>query len=689
MNFIKINNNEKAAIKDKKWKNPGAKLYNQLLDSMYCEGNIPTDSKDIDDAVKNGRYIQWDSYIKETYLIAPVNNINNSPHGRTPYSRSGCKYPHHVIRDNELVLSLGGVKAAYARAKQQGIYKGEVKDHLDRHMKELGLLDKKGIHYESLIEDNFIDIESFLMESSDIDLSDDIIYSLNEKSHGNLNNLFRAAFDFDTGHMLQIVYDAKDGEITNTGRTLKGKMSDEEKQAEIADVQKNIRKTGHLDFQSKGNKVIAINDLVTKENIKNRVVRTIGVFTPGVDRYSIDVSDDLEIIKSGEFINNFIKKYVYSIKVGEVDNVPSFKSTYWHKNARVKPNGYTDRVKRISGSEHQNKSRGIYVNNYIANRLGEKPVGELKASIKRKGMIISLSNTLNLICGCNHKIIECDANTKYYYELIEHFKDTMNKFKTNPSLFKDIKVPLIPEDDYDDDPNSYVIRNDLENTIKEWQNRINQYNEYIKTNKNTKIENTNKLNDFKKKYIDLFTNLNGHSNIDSKIFEFDKIDAVKRYIKSKNNKDIYFKESLDENLYDNIFTENTDMLFNETLDEIEESFAWMDSVLYGDLFEEKKTQEEYAREHFKKKYKYDPKTSTIEVNGKRIKVDISNNIKSNTIFVGYKEDSIDVFINVLYGVLCAKVSDCKIIFMVMFPFLCVICYRRSLFPLWRYNNRRS
>ena len=49
MNFIKINNNEKAAIKDKKWKNPGAKLYNQILDSMYCEGNIPTDSKDIDD----------------------------------------------------------------------------------------------------------------------------------------------------------------------------------------------------------------------------------------------------------------------------------------------------------------------------------------------------------------------------------------------------------------------------------------------------------------------------------------------------------------------------------------------------------------------------------------------------------------------------------------------------------------
>ena len=43
--------------------------------------------------------------------------------------------------------------------------------------------------------------------------------------------------------------------------------------------------------------------------------------------------------------------------------------------------------------------------------------------------------------------------------------------------------------------------NVIENTIKEWQNRINHYNEYIKTNKNTKIENTNKLNDFKKKYF--------------------------------------------------------------------------------------------------------------------------------------------------------------------------------------------
>ena len=35
MNSIKINNSEKAAVKNEKWKNPGAKLYNELLNSFY------------------------------------------------------------------------------------------------------------------------------------------------------------------------------------------------------------------------------------------------------------------------------------------------------------------------------------------------------------------------------------------------------------------------------------------------------------------------------------------------------------------------------------------------------------------------------------------------------------------------------------------------------------------------------
>ena len=57
-----------------------------------------------DEESKDWNY--WEDFLKEAYLIAPVNDIKNSPHGRTPFSKSGCKYPHHEIRNGELVLSV-------------------------------------------------------------------------------------------------------------------------------------------------------------------------------------------------------------------------------------------------------------------------------------------------------------------------------------------------------------------------------------------------------------------------------------------------------------------------------------------------------------------------------------------------------------------------------------------------------
>ena len=135
---LKINNNKDSAIKIATWKNPGAQFYDKLLNSFYCEGDIPTNSRDLDRHIKNGKYLQWNDYLKEAYLVAPIKDIKNSPYGVTPYSRSGCKYPHHEIKNGELVLSIPGIKAAYARAKQMNIYKGEIKEHLDKHIKELG-----------------------------------------------------------------------------------------------------------------------------------------------------------------------------------------------------------------------------------------------------------------------------------------------------------------------------------------------------------------------------------------------------------------------------------------------------------------------------------------------------------------------------------------------------------------------
>ena len=178
MGSLKINNSKDKAVKTGKWSNPGAKFYDTLLDSFYCEGDLPADSKELDKKIKDGNYIQWNDFLKEAYLIAPIKDIKNSPYGVTPFSRSGCKYPHHEIRNGELVLSVPGVKAAYARAKQQGVYKGELKEHLDHHIKELGVL----VNFEEKIESNFDDIYGYILERTGIDLFDDINEDFMESS---------------------------------------------------------------------------------------------------------------------------------------------------------------------------------------------------------------------------------------------------------------------------------------------------------------------------------------------------------------------------------------------------------------------------------------------------------------------------------------------------------------------------
>jgi len=159
---LKIDNSEEAAIKSGTWKDPGAKLYDKLLGSHYFDD---TDNNDGYETANNPNNKSWQDFLKETYLIAPVNKIKNSPHGVTPYSRSGCKYPHHTIRGDKLVLSKPGVVAAYKRAKQQGIFSRDVKEHLERHYKELQIYEDSTMSISERIDFNFEDINSYLTES--------------------------------------------------------------------------------------------------------------------------------------------------------------------------------------------------------------------------------------------------------------------------------------------------------------------------------------------------------------------------------------------------------------------------------------------------------------------------------------------------------------------------------------------
>lgn len=179
---LQIDNSKDAAVHDGKWKNPGAKFYDDLMNAMYSkDGKIPDDSESLDDKIKRGDICFHNKLLKEAYLIAPVEKIKNSPYGRTPFSRSGCKYPHHVIRDGTLVLSVPGIKAAYARAKQQGIFKGSVKEHLERHYKELCLYDESSmnecVNITDIIEQNFTDIQTFIEDTLDVSFDEPFIES--------------------------------------------------------------------------------------------------------------------------------------------------------------------------------------------------------------------------------------------------------------------------------------------------------------------------------------------------------------------------------------------------------------------------------------------------------------------------------------------------------------------------------
>lgn len=188
---IVIDNSKDAAIKSGKWKAPGASFYDQLLNAFYCDGDIPTDSKELEKKSKDGKYLQWNDFLKEAYLVAPVKSIKNSPYGVTPYSKSGCKYPHHVIRDGKLVLSVPGLQAAYSRAKQMGVFSGEVKAHLERHYKELGMYEDSAMYSEKTIEQNFRDIEKVIYEETGIDLHCPTTLYEEEIENGSIRPLMR------------------------------------------------------------------------------------------------------------------------------------------------------------------------------------------------------------------------------------------------------------------------------------------------------------------------------------------------------------------------------------------------------------------------------------------------------------------------------------------------------------------
>ena len=87
----------------------------------------------------------WKELIEEVFIIP-----------------SKQEYPHHVIRGNTLVLSVDGVKRVYNQLKEKGLYHGKAKQHIDRHLKELGIK----MNTSRKMEENFAYIENALSNHS-------------------------------------------------------------------------------------------------------------------------------------------------------------------------------------------------------------------------------------------------------------------------------------------------------------------------------------------------------------------------------------------------------------------------------------------------------------------------------------------------------------------------------------------
>lgn len=140
---IEIDNTYESCIKDGKWKAPGKELYEKIM-KLGNESKIKSLINEV-----------WLSYDK-IHIPCDEERYYNS------FTSADCKYPHHVLKGDKLVLSIPGVRAAYMRACQTGAIKNKsIKDHLKRHFKQLNLENDK-LFSESIIEDNMNHLMKFL-----------------------------------------------------------------------------------------------------------------------------------------------------------------------------------------------------------------------------------------------------------------------------------------------------------------------------------------------------------------------------------------------------------------------------------------------------------------------------------------------------------------------------------------------
>lgn len=364
MDNIKIDNSLASAVKSGRWGNPGSKFYNKL---MEC-GN-------------------YKALINEAYLL------HGDVYKDTTFAGSKCKYPHHVISNGKLVVSIPGIKAAYSRAKQMGVFTGKLKSHLEKHYREMGIYKDSTMDHDNVMKENFEYIENTIngilgthlyeedtalydsSETDDMILNESYEYDetnidelvewvdrfvhddnfresiecYDEVSHSNLKYDYRFAEDISTGHKLKIVYLISNDMNLENNYELRddGKYSIKVGKEGIRDMKKN----GSTDHESSGQKVIAIIDTATGDKLSE--AKTRGLFT-GISGYT---DENPQIVR-----------------VGEIDKMPSFKSTFMGHGRNDKEDIVArERTPHMRGMKGRHMDPGDklydqrYVDRYVAN----------------------------------------------------------------------------------------------------------------------------------------------------------------------------------------------------------------------------------------------------------------------------------------------------------------------------------
>ena len=403
---LKINNSKEASIKSGKWKDPGAKLFDQLLNAAYFA------SDDVDDPRNENTW----HYLREAYLVAPVKNIKYGPHGQTPYSRSGCKYPHHTIRNGELVVHEAGLKAAYSRAKQMGIFSGEIKEHLERHYKELGLYEGSTMQMDESMESNFGVIENYILETTGIDL-----YSptnvFEEKSHGKLKSSFRKGLNIENGHIIKVVFDLDSIQINPD------KITDPTKRQKLLHY---VKKNGHNDFVGKGT-VTAIIDEDNSQRLQS--VKMIGIWSDDIftipknirreydynaDRLSTYPLDVREKIVHEQKFNIKDSNGIMSISVGKEIDRPAFMATSNVKSLKAFADlidyGTRLRQRGTPVKEYLKKKDLEYTDSILESEIfEERSHGNLKHSF-RLGANIENGHKIKIVFDLNSRDVDILGN---------------------------------------------------------------------------------------------------------------------------------------------------------------------------------------------------------------------------------------------------------------------------------------